>query len=166
MASTPSPGDRKHHPTPQKAKIQGVIEYCEKNKIDYYKKDVFEMFGVPKTSGHRIVADTSARRHHNKPNQRETRGRKPIVTPEQMKEMEEILEKTGIEGRALTWQQLGIEAGVDACGDTIKSAMGTMGYRKCIACTKSWTAPPTAERRLAYAKEMLSKYPTSEHWKH
>lgn len=44
--------------------------------------------------------------------------------------------------------------------------MGTMGYRKCIACTKSWTAPATAERRIAYAREMLQKYPTPEHWKH
>ena len=59
-----------------------------------------------------------------------------------------------------------MEAGVNASGRTIQRAMGTMGYRKCIAYLKSWTPPSTAKRRLAYAQKMLQKYPTPEHWKH
>ncbi len=64
------------------------------------------MFGVPNSTGHHILTESSARRRHNKPDKPETRGRKSIVTPEQLREMEQILETEGLEGRGLTWQQL------------------------------------------------------------
>ncbi len=53
-----------------------------------------------------------------------------------------------------------MEAEVDASGDTIKRAMNTMEYQKCVACTKSWTAPATVKQRLKYTQTMLKKYPT------
>ena len=38
MATTPPPDVQKHHQTPLKAKIQGAVEFCEMQGIDYYKK--------------------------------------------------------------------------------------------------------------------------------
>ncbi len=103
--TTPPPDAQKHHLTPQKAKIQGATEYCEAQGIDYYQNDVFKTFGVPKPTGHRIVRKNSARKHHNKP-EPESQGRNTIITSEQMREMEHILETEGLEGQGLTWEQL------------------------------------------------------------
>jgi hypothetical protein len=50
--------------------------------------------------------------------------------------MEQILENEGIEARGLTWQQLGTEVGLDVSKRTVKRALGTMAYHKCITCKK------------------------------
>ena len=76
--------------------------------------------------------------------------------------MEQIIEKEEIAGRALTWKQLGLEAS----GETVKRMMGTLDYRKCIACRKGWVKPEIALRRLEYARHMLEKYPKPEDWYH
>ena len=78
--------------------------------------------------------------------------------------MEEILENCGIEGRSLTWQQLGTEAGIEASGRTIRRAMETMDYHKCTACQRGWVSPSAAANRVVFAKKMLEKYPRPEDW--
>ena len=50
--------------------------------------------------------------------------------------MERILETEGIEARALTWEQLDYEVGLDCSGRTVQRAMGTMDYHKCVSCRK------------------------------
>jgi hypothetical protein len=51
--------------------------------------------------------------------------------------MDQISQDYGIDGRSLTWEQLGFEVGVeDVSGQTIQRYMGTMGYRKCLAWKK------------------------------
>ena len=46
--------------------------------------------------------------------------------------MEKILENEGLEGRGLTWSQLGFEAQVDASEATIRRTMGSLNYHKCL----------------------------------
>jgi hypothetical protein len=151
-------------PTPNKAKIQGAVEFCERMNIPYYKEDVFRTFGVSRQRGYEILKNKTHRRLRNDSNATETRGRKKIITPKQIREMERILETTGLEGRALTWEQLGFEANVEASGRTIKRTMETMDYHKCIACQRGWVSQSARENRLRYAKEMLKKYPEPEDW--
>lgn len=95
-----------------------------------------------------------------------TRGRKSIITSDQIREMEHILETEGIAARSMTWEQLGQEVGVDVCGKTIQRTMGAKDYRKCIACQKGWVSPDTAAYRMEFARRMLDKYPTTEDWIH
>jgi len=155
-----------NHETPTKAKIQGAIEFCERMNIPYYKNDVFRTFNVSKRQGYEMLRpDSSSRRRHNDPDEEETRGRKGLITAKHIREMEKVLEEEGFEARALTWEQLGYEVGLDCSGDTVKRAMGTMNYHKCIACRKGWVSPRTATRRVEYAVVMLEKYPTKQHWK-
>ena len=40
--------------------------------------------------------------------------------------MEKILENEGLDGRSLTWMQLGFEAQIEASEATIGKAMGTL----------------------------------------
>lgn len=50
------------------------------------------------------------------------------MTAYQIREIEQIIEHEGLEGRALTWEQLGMEAGVEASGWKIKRAMECLEY--------------------------------------
>ena len=83
-------------PTPNKAKIQGAVEFCEAMGISYYKEDVFRVFNVSRQQGYKYLRSESSRRHHNNPDISEQRGRKSIITPQQIREMERILETEGI----------------------------------------------------------------------
>lgn len=138
---TPNPDGNDYtgqYPTPTKAKVQGAIEFCKKMKIPYFKEDVFRTFGVGHHAGWRIVReDERLRRLHDNSDLIETRGRHSFISPQKFREMERILEE-GFEARALTWEQLGYEAGLDCSGRTVQRAMGTMDYHKCVACRKEW----------------------------
>lgn len=58
----------------------------------------------------------------------------------------------------MTWEQLGSEVGFNLNGRTIKNAMGTIGYRQCIACRKGWASRPVKEKRIEHARIMLERY--------
>lgn len=153
------------HDTPTKAKVQGAVEFCKRMGIPYYKNDVFRTFNVSKAQGYQFLnSETSAQRRHNDPEESETRGRKSIVSTKDIREMEKILEEEGFEARALTWQQLGFEAGLDCSEDMIKRVMGTMNYHKCIACRKGWISPRTATKQVDWSTVMLERYPDQEDW--
>ncbi|KAK1754158.1 hypothetical protein QBC47DRAFT_385895 [Echria macrotheca] len=79
--------------------------------------------------------------------------------------MEQLIWTYGFEARKLTWQGLALEVGlVGISTRTIERAMGTLGYRKCIACKKGWTSPYNADRRVKAAKLALFYRPTPEDW--
>jgi hypothetical protein len=66
----------------------------------------------------------------------------------------------------LTWEQIGTEVGLDLSGRTIRRALGTMKYHKCIACRKGWVNKATAEKRVEHSRIMLEKYPDVDDWKY
>ena len=103
-----------HHDTPKKNKIKGVIKFNDQMGISYDKRDVFKTFNVSPTRGYAMLKpDASERRMHNDSNKPETRGRKGLITQDQINAMDHLLDTEGIAGRALSWQQLGMECGVD-----------------------------------------------------
>ena len=52
----------KHIETPTKAKIQGAVEFCEKQGIYYHKEDGFRTFGVERTRGYAYLREGAS--HH------------------------------------------------------------------------------------------------------
>ena len=46
-----------HYYTPRKAKIQGAIEFCEKQGIKYFKNDVFRIFNVDRRQAYIFLID-------------------------------------------------------------------------------------------------------------
>ena len=163
MASSTPPllephDDQNHHSTPNKAKIQGAIEFCQNMKIPFFKADVFRTFNVSHFTGYRILNGESSKQFHNQFDQMETRERKSIISLAQIREMEKILKKEGMEARRLTWKQLGYEIRLDCCGRTIKNVMGTMDYHKCIACKKGWVNASTTKRRVEWVTVMKERY--------
>jgi hypothetical protein len=128
--------------------------------IPYYKNDVRSMC----QNDEMLRPDSSSRRRHNDPEEEETHGRKGLITPQHIREMEKILEEEGFEARALTWEQLGFEVGLECSGKTVKRALGTMDHHKCVACRKGWVSQRTATKRVEYAVVMLERYPEEEDW--
>lgn len=151
-------------PTSLRARIKGIIEYLEATGRKGEKSNVFRHAGVSRAQGYRLLASENPGHLQNDSNRRETRGRKKIITSDQLKEMEYILETEGLETRGLTWEQLGREVGSEASGRTIQRILGSQNFHQCIACQRSWQSPASAKNRVDYAKYMLGKYPEPEDW--
>ena len=135
-----------HYPTPIRAKVQGPIEFCDYMGIEHAKNDIFRCLDVSQRAGHRIASSGQSRLHHNDPTTIEARGHPTVITQEQIREMEQVLETEGLYAWALTWQQLGTEVGIDASWRTIQRAMGSKDYHKCVACRKSWVSEKMAQK--------------------
>lgn len=119
---------------------------------------------IPKTSVIRICDDTSSRRSIHNPKKEEKRGKDTKVSPKDVRQMELILQEDGFCTRALTWKQLGYEAGLDVSWRTIQRHMGTIDYHKCIACRKGWCNEQTKKRRVEYAEYWIQRYSKPEDW--
>ena len=76
--------------------------------------------------------------------------------------MKQILKNKGLEGRGLTWSQLGTEAGINAHADTIKRAIGSLNHYKYITCQRGWQSPANKENRHKFARVMLKNYNNTE----
>jgi hypothetical protein len=64
----------------------------------------------------------------------------------------------------MSWETLAYESGLDVSPRTVKRAMGTLDYHKCIACRKGWVSEKTAEKRLEWAEETYRRYPNKQDW--
>jgi hypothetical protein len=58
-------------------------------------------------------------------------------------------------GLLLTWEQLAHELDFGISGSTMKRAMRSMDYHKCVACTKGWVSKRVAKKRVEYAETAL-----------
>jgi len=126
--------------------------------------DVFEHFRASKSSGYEILAEGSSARRMDTLVENNPSHRPRVITPQKLREIEEILENEGIEARGLTWEQLGTEVGLDVSGRTVQRALGTLEYHKCIACRKGWVNKATASKRVEHARIMLERYPDPKDW--
>ena len=103
--------------TPTKAKVQGAVEFCQKIRLSFFKKNVFRTFNVEHRRSHEFIRpEFSARRHHNISNESENRSRPRTISANQIREIERILEKKGIKNRTFTWEQLSYEINLK-CND-------------------------------------------------
>jgi len=151
----------KHYPTPKKSQILSTVSFLESHKPHpFFKADVFRHFQVNIRRGWDILHQGRERRYLEP----ETRGRKHIISAEDLTKMEQIIWQFGFQARALTWQGLAIKVGIHASARTVQRAIGTLRYRKCIACEKGFVSPSNAKRRLEAAKLALHYRPHPEDW--
>ena len=153
------------HPTPSKTAVLAVVQYCEARSIAHSKPDIFSFFGIPRRTGYHLLHEESARRSRRQSAARGVLGRRKTIGPDKIREMEQLLETEGLGARAMTWETLGMEVGLEVSPKTIHRAMGTLDYRKCLACRRGWVNNRTANRRAEWARHMLGLYPRAEDWK-
>lgn len=80
-----------HITMPIKARIQGVIDFLDKKRIKSLNEDVFRLNSVSHTIDYQILKSSNPRTLKNNPTRKKSRGRKKVVTIDQIKEMEKIL---------------------------------------------------------------------------
>ena len=86
-------------------------------------------------------SNINKRRHTHNPEYKKTRGRPLKIPDKQVRIIKLILETQDddhpVEIKAITWEQLGYEAGLeDVSRRAIKRRISTMNYHKCIACRR------------------------------
>ncbi|KAH6641140.1 hypothetical protein F5144DRAFT_123971 [Chaetomium tenue] len=159
----------------KRAQVLGTISFLEKEKIPYFKSRVFEHFGVNRRHGWEIVRQLRKRPglqddpdlSDPEETRVETRGRKRILTADDISTMERLIWQYGFEGRVVSWEALAREAGVtaEASRRTVRRTLDTLGHRKCVACRTGWVSPAIAKKRLEAAAVALRERPTPQHWR-
>ena len=168
---------RKHFDTPTKARIRQSYQDFKKYhpygpiRGDHTVRSLYTELNVSKTSfyfhNRTVQAEQSDRTHHNQLDVKEQRGRPRKITPTEIHEMERYIEESDAIGRAVSWETLGYEVGLeDVSARTIQRAMGRLDYHKCVACTKSWIGSTLAQKRCDHATLMLQRYPFKSDWYH
>ncbi|KAF1978853.1 hypothetical protein BU23DRAFT_586691 [Bimuria novae-zelandiae CBS 107.79] len=156
-----------HHDTPTKVRVLSACQYLDAKGIKGQKASVFRDAGVSKARGWEILRQGRERRRIGVDTPHtETRGRPALISPEDLRRLERIIEDCDVEGRSISWEALAYESGLDVSWRTVKRAMGTLNYHKCIACRKGWVNKATAANRKQYAELMLSRYPHQQDWHH
>lgn len=79
-------------PTPVRAGLQYIVSFIEAKGIDFTREDVYEFCGVPSSTGADIIASGIPRREAHVLKEitgNKTRGRKKVLSEEQIESMEE-----------------------------------------------------------------------------
>ena len=126
-----------HSFTPAQAKVRGAVQFCKRMGIEYFNEDVFQTVNFSHCQVYEFLRnDLFLRQLHNNLDQKETCGCRRLISAENLREIERILQEGIIEARAITSEQLGYEVGLECIGQTVKIVMGCMNYQKCLACKK------------------------------
>ena len=156
-----------HWRTPTRVALRTGLKLIHQNLLDpirsngLTKKQFLATLGVSSTTADRIAKSERTRLTMSK----ETRGRKPILTARHLRQLERMILGGGFEDRALTFEYLANEIDIKVSTRIIRRAFQHLNYRRYMAYKRSYVAPNIATKRVEFARKMLVKYPTAEHWK-
>ncbi|KAL7961126.1 hypothetical protein V8C34DRAFT_312214 [Trichoderma compactum] len=131
-----------HYDTPKRARVKGAIAYAQRiqnlHGIPINYQDIFQTCQVSKTRGYIILKEVN-RTFHN----------------------------ACFKARRLTYSQLVAAAGIDkeVCSRTVRRALGTRDWRKCIACPRSFVSARYAKQREEFARKSLEIRPAKEDYR-
>ena len=159
------PAGYKHGDTPKRAMVRGTISYLESQGLPVNKSAIFRHFDLSRSQGYAALSIPASKR--NDPEWEETRGRPSKISEADQLKMENVLWDERYENVNLNWTALAKEAGIDMeCNArTLHRTMGTLGYRRCLGCTRSWVHKKTREKRVEYAERMLEAYQAPQAWR-
>jgi hypothetical protein len=158
------PSGYKHGDTPKRAMVRGTISYLESQGLPVNKSAIFRHFELSRSQGYAALNIPASRR--NDPEWEETRGRPSKITEADQQKMESILWDEQYENVNLNWSKLAKEAGLETeCNArTLHRTMGTMGYRRCMGCSRCWVHKKTREKRVEHAERMLETFAQPQDW--
>ncbi|KAI5463539.1 hypothetical protein BGZ63DRAFT_381682 [Mariannaea sp. PMI_226] len=152
------PPGYKHGDTPKKAMVRGTISYLESQGLPVNKSAIFRHFDLSRSQGYAALSVPASKR--NDPEWEETRGRPSKISDEDQKKMEGVLWDDAYDNVNLNWSGLAKEAGVqmECNARTLHRTMGTLSYRRCLSCARTWTHKKLREKRTEYVRKMLETY--------
>lgn len=126
-------GSIKPADTPKRARLRQAIRDLEAQSPSSRlrtKRDVFSDHGVDPRTAYRWLKQASDRTILHSRDGPTPMGRPKKLTPEQLRNVEDLMSKNERDGRRLTWDQLVCEAGLKVSGRTLRRAMGPMNVRQ------------------------------------
>lgn len=161
----PKHPSQKRHDTSSKWAIHSTKSFLDAQGIPYSNRQLFKHFGVPESSGRRLVKSDFKILHNNNLHD-ETRGRKKLISDDDITKIERLLYDGGSEARKLPWTSIPAAAGVDFNGSarTIHRAVGDKDWRKCTTCIKGWVSEDYATQRVRAATQSLEKRLLPQDW--
>ncbi|KAK1241045.1 hypothetical protein MKX08_001019 [Trichoderma sp. CBMAI-0020] len=160
------PAGYKHGDTPAKAMVRGTISYLESQGLPVNKSAIFRHFELSRSQGYAALS-ASPKPKREDPEWGETRGRPSKISDSDQQKMEEILWDETFEDVSLNWNGLAKAAGLEMnCNRrTLHRTLGTLAYRRCLACGRTHTHKRHREKRCDYARKALMAYPLPEDWR-
>lgn len=156
---------KKHnvYTTPQKSKVQGAVEFCRAKNIPVDPREVFNFFEVIKSSGYEMIQDGApSRRLQHQEGIKDTRGRKPKMTPQQTVGCIEILKDStlGLEAKGMSWHAIIWDQGLEVTVPTVRRTLSlAWDFGKYKACLKEFMDQKTQDDRWAWADAELLRRP-------
>ena len=151
-----------HHLTPKKVRVQALCDHYSKLGKKRYHEAIFRECGVSHTAGWNILRqprEYDGRTFHS--TFPETRGRKKLISKEDLAVIERFIDTNSFDGRTVPWAGLPAAAGLDleVSGETVRRAVKDLNMRMCVACERKWISTASKEKRMEYCRIMLEKYP-------
>ena len=156
------------HNTPQRAKVQGTIEFLRAKELPIDSTEVFRFFGFEKQTGYDIIKPRApARTFHNR-DIVEIRGRPNKLSGADIREADHLLEEAdlGLDAKEIGWIGLVWELDLDIHLKTLQRIIcDAMTYRGHLAATKEELPQRTKDDRWAWADTILSLRKDPGNWK-
>jgi hypothetical protein len=89
--------NRLPHDTPKRSRVKGAIEYMEAWNIPHSKEDVFCFNAVSHHQGWAMILEGSKDRRHCNIGESERRGRKPLLSSKDIRNLDRIIQEEGFE---------------------------------------------------------------------
>ena len=102
---------RQQYDTPHRSRVQGAHAFLVAKGIEHDERDIFEFFSVTQRSGYGMIELGAPSSTYANSGALETRGQKRKFRSDQVREADAMLQvdSLGLEGKALTWDQLGTD---------------------------------------------------------
>ena len=144
-----------HFDTPTRTRVRAITEFCQVKAPQVSQNDIFNHCNVSKQVGYAMLKEASpVRRHHNRPDIKEHRGRKPIFSQREWDILEDFVIEGGFEGRVCGYEEIVQEVLPYLYKEhpklyiqTIRKAFEDRGYSKYTACQKPWLTKAALEQR-------------------
>lgn len=152
---------------PKGVRIRVICEWESKfRKNSGFHADVFRHVGTSHTIGWEMLQNpTRPDENEAKTLEAEKRGRKRLLSPDDIYNVEELLKEHESWTRDMNWDQLAAET-LDrpVIGKTLQKHMQVMDYFRCISCARTWCTNDLAKQRVDFARASLEKRPQPMDW--
>ena len=128
-----------HHETPTRVRLIDRLGLKANGHLNMKKSEVYKDLQVSDRSARRIVKSGRDRRLQHS-NESDGRGIKAKMTSRALRHLEMHIIRHGEDGRQLTWTDLRVELedfGIKLCERQIANWLGSIGFRRCVACSRS-----------------------------
>ena len=151
---------KKHLDTPKKSKILGAMAWARANNQPVVKRRIFRALGISHAAGYSgpsesaVLPDIGPTYNNT---YLETRGRKPILSDNDVELMINLVETGGFDAASMGWAALPAAAGVDKDVSTltVQRAGQRHGYSHHLSVQLDYLDEKTREVRVQGCRELL-----------